>query len=228
MRKKIIYAVEDNKSISDMYKIAFEGDEYQVETFSNAEDMFGELKKELCDIVLMDIILEQDKMDGLEAIKKLKSTPEYENIPCIVISAKGEEKNKIEGLNLGADDYMAKPFSIDELGARIKANIRQASKNVKNKNSVDIDIDRDTKRISINGNFLDLTQKEYELFTYLYDKRGEIVTRETLFKEVWEYVYLGKTRTLDMHIMGLRKKIAQFTKEHLIITIRGKGYKFID
>ena len=166
-------------------------------------------------------------MNGLEALKRLKHTDGTRNIPVIIVSAKGDEKDKVQGLNLGADDYIAKPFGMLELLARVKANIRKTAVTGVDVVTVgEITVNNAEHRVLVEGNEVQLTLKEYKLLKLLMERCDNVVTREQILSAVWDYDYFGETRTLDMHIKSLRSKLAQFTDVQYIHTVRGVGYKF--
>ncbi len=226
MNKHKIFVVEDDKSISGLYEIAFDNDEFEVVCFEKAEAMFDAFEKQQsCDIIILDLML--PGMSGLDALKLLKSSDATKAIPVIIVSAKGDEKDKVEGLNLGADDYIAKPFGIMELIARVRANIRKSSMGGGEIISIgEITINNSEHEVTVAGHHVQLTLKEYKLLKLLMEKCNNVVTREKILSAVWDYDYVGETRTLDMHIKSLRSKIAQFTPEQYIHTVRGVGYKF--
>lgn len=223
--KYIIYAVEDDESIRDLYKYTFEPLGYECHTFESAEEMFQELNSVQPHVVLMDVML--PGMDGISATKLIRE--KYKNIAVILISAKGDEISKVRGLDAGADDYLAKPFGVLELVARVKVNIRKL--NIKSDEVVSLEcgeivLNNNEHIVSVNGQPVKLTLKEFNLLKLLMLKSGNVVPRETILNEVWGFEYYGKTRTLDMHIKSLRSKLSEFTDKDYIQTIRGVGYKF--
>ncbi|HQC55025.1 MAG TPA: response regulator transcription factor [Clostridia bacterium] len=218
--KQLIYAVDDEKSIRDLYDCALASSGFAVKCFENAETLFKAIEEQKPDMCLLDIML--DGMDGYEILFKLRAESETSNIPVILVSAKGEEISKVKGLNLGADDYIEKPFGIMELVARINANLRRVvTKTVSKIQYKDIFINDAAHEISIADNVVELTLKEYELLKHLVANAENVVTREDLLNTVWGPNY-GETRTLDMHIASLRKALSD--SETQINTIRGVGY----
>lgn len=218
--KALIYVVEDDEGIQDVYEGAFE-DEYLVKIFSSGNDFFEVFSKIKPDIVILDIMLPD--MDGYTILTKIREIDE--RIPVIIVSAKSDEISFVKGLNKGADDYMSKPFSILELMARVKTNLRRANLYVTN--SGDFTVDNNTYKIFCKGEDLKLTLKEFKLFKILIGQAGMTVNREVLFREVWGDDYMGETRTLDMHIASLRDKIkSSGGKGECIVTVRGIGYRF--
>lgn len=225
MNKHRIFVVEDDRSISGLYEIAFDKDEFEVVCFDKAEGMFDAFEKEeTCDIIILDLML--PGMSGLDALKILKTNEKTKSVPVIIVSAKGDEKDKVEGLNLGADDYIAKPFGMLELIARVKANIRKSAMGGEIISIGEITINNSEHEVTVAGHHVQLTLKEYKLLKLLMEKCNNVVTREKILNAVWDYDYVGETRTLDMHIKSLRSKIAQFTPVQYIHTVRGVGYKF--
>lgn len=215
----LIYAVDDEQAIRSLYSCAFGSSDFCVRTFENGEVFFNELKIAIPDIILLDVML--DGIDGFEILKKLKENSQYSQIPVIMVSAKGEELDKVNGLNLGADDYLAKPFGILELIARVKANLR---KNAKNTQLIykDIQIDDSIHTIFICNEKKEFTLKEYNLLKLLVENKGKVVNRDEIFKSVWGENSFTETRTLDIHIAELRKKLDK--SQVKINTIRGVGY----
>lgn len=225
--KQLIYAVEDDESIRDLYLYTFRNIDFDVETFECAEDMLKTIETRVPDIILMDVML--PGMDGISAVKEIRSNNKYDNVAIIVISAKGDEMNKVKGLDAGADDYLAKPFGVLELVARVKANIRKnhspkADKNILAYDEIVLNVDEHT--VMVNNKPIVLTLKEFNLLRLLMENIDNVVKRETILNDVWGYEYYGETRTLDMHIKSLRSKIAANTDVQYIHTIRGVGYKF--
>ena len=216
----LIYVVEDDEGIQEVYEGAFE-DEYLVKIFSSGKEFFEAFEKVRPNIVILDIMLPD--MDGYTILTKIREMDE--RVPVIIVSAKSDEISFIKGLNKGADDYMSKPFSVLELMARVKTNLRRANLYVTN--SGGFTVDNNTYKIFYKGEDLKLTLKEFKLFKMLIGQAGITVNRETLFREVWGEEYMGETRTLDMHIAALRDKIKNAGGSgECIVTVRGIGYRF--
>lgn len=215
-----IYAVDDEQALRDLYAMALGMFGMECETFADGQALFAALANQNPDLILLDIML--PGMSGLEILERLKSSPAYQGIPVIIVSAKGSEMDKVTGLNSGADDYLEKPFGVMELTARIKANIR---KKVPAPAFVykDLSWNRDAREISLGGSPISLTLTEYLLLSYFLEHVGIALTKETLLHDVWGISCDVETRTLDIHISKLRKKIqgAQAT----IQTIRGVGFR---
>jgi len=219
-KKKLIYAIDDEKSIRELYVYALESS-FEVKVFSNARELFLELENRLCDLLLLDIMLPDT--DGFEILKTLKSNPKFQYIKIIMVSAKGNEVDKVKGLNNGADDYLSKPFGVLELAARINANLRKDNLEInKSKTFKDLIYDEDAYKIFLNKSPLDLTLKEYKLLKYFINHPNIVITRDAIFKDVWDDDSALETRTLDVHVGLIRKKISR-SEAHLE-TIRGVGY----
>ena len=172
------------------------------------------------------------EIDGLEVCKALKRGKDTERVPIIMLTAKGEEFDRILGLELGADDYITKPFSVRELSARVKAVLRRSSSDPQDTNILSMGpfvIDNDRHLIIKDGKKLDLTLKEFELLEYLIANKGKVLTRESLLDRIWGYEYYGGTRTVDVHIRHLRQKLEDDDSNPKYIgTVRGIGYRFND
>lgn len=215
---ELLYIVEDDEGVQDVYESAFE-DLYRIKIFGNGKDFFDEFVREKPDLIIVDIMLPD--MDGYKIISDVRQKDE--RVPIIVVSAKSDELSFVKGLNKGADDYMAKPFSIMELLARVKAGLRRSKLLVKHQG--DFVIDKNNYRILYKDKDLHLTPKEYKLFSYMLSCNGRTITREELFKQVWGDDFVGETRTIDMHIAELRIKLADAGADKVIHTVRGIGYK---
>lgn len=226
--KQVIFVVEDDAGIMGLYAMALENAGFEFCGFNNAEDMFERLAEgKRCDLIILDIML--PGMSGLDALSRLKKSSDYSGIPVIIASAKDDEKNKIGGLDAGADDYVAKPFSMNELIARIRANLRKAPAAEKDGDVLaygDIVINDREHEVHVNGQIVQLTLKEYNLLHLLMENLDTVVKRDRILSVVWDYDYVGETRTLDMHIKSLRSKLGEKTDKQYIATVRGVGYKF--
>ena len=233
--KKTILIVDDEKTIVDMlvYNLRKEG--YNTLEANDGEEAVKIALNEKPDLVLLDIML--PKMDGLAVCKRIRQTL---NIPILMISAKDEEIDKILGLELGADDYITKPFSVRELMARVKANLRKAelaNVSIENgesdskedsKNIIivgDLSLDLNKFEVKVRGEVMDLTLREFEVLKYLANQPGQVVTREVLLEKVWGYEYYGDIRTVDVTVRRIREKIEKDTSNpKILITKRGVGY----
>lgn len=230
--KKKILAVDDEEQILDLLKYNIEKEGYAFISAQDGEEGLEKVINEKPDLVLLDVML--PKMDGLSVCRKIRQ--EQIGVPVIMLSAKGEEIDKILGLEIGADDYMTKPFSTRELIARIKANLRKLEQDENtsyskgNKLTVgQLTLDLDKFEIMVRGqNINNLTKKEFEVLRFLAQKPGQVVSRATLIKEVWKYDYLGDIRTVDVTIRRIREKIEKNTANpKILITKRGVGYYLV-
>lgn len=217
--KRLIYAVDDETSIRELYACALESAGFDARCFIDGEALFEALAETKPELILLDIML--DGMDGYKILDSLKDDIRYRNIPVIMVSAKGEEVSKVKGLNLGADDYISKPFGVLELIARVNANIRKRAKTGADIFK-DIRVNESLHEITKGSEKLGLTLKEYKLLKLLVENAGEVLTRDGILNSVWGEDYFGETRTLDMHIKELRKKLTGSAAE--IVTVRGVGY----
>ena len=215
----LIYIVEDDEGVCEVYEGAFEGS-YQTRIFENGASFLTEFQAKRPDIVILDIMLPD--MDGYTILSKVREIDE--KVPVIIVSAKSDEISFVKGLNRGADDYMAKPFSVLELIARVKTNLRRANLFVSKVEG--FSIDNNVYKIYFNGVDLGLTLKEFYLLKLLLGRAGVTVERETLFREVWGESFIGETRTIDMHIASLREKIKQVKGSGSIVTVRSIGYRY--
>lgn len=216
---EIIYIVEDDEGIRELYDGAFEG-VFVTKMFENGHDFFECFVNARPNLVILDIMLPD--MDGYTILSKIREIDE--KILVIIVSAKSDEISAVKGLNKGADDYMSKPFSVLELIARVKANLRRANLYVTNQNG--FVVDNNVYKIFYEGKDLGLTLKEFKLLKLLISRAGVTVLRDELFREVWGDGFMGETRTLDMHVAQLREKIKTNGGGDAIVTVRGIGYRF--
>lgn len=216
---KLIYAVDDEQSIREVYRFALSGAGFEPRCFSCWEELSAALKSELPRLIILDIML--DGADGYEILKKLRDNANTADIPVIMVSAKNTEIDKVKGLNLGADDYLAKPFGVLELVARINAKLRSAKTRPVVYEYKDIVIDDNTHTVTVGGKNEKLTLKQYELLKLLVINAQKVMRRDELLDAVWGVDY-GETRTLDIHIGDLRKILSASAAE--LSTIRGVGY----
>ena len=219
--KKTILVVDDEKPIIDILVYNLKKEGYNTLEATDGEMGLNIAIEQRPDLILLDVML--PKMDGLTVCKRVKQT--Y-NVPILMISAKDEEIDKIVGLELGADDYITKPFSVRELMARVKANLRKESTNKNNKIVVgDLELDLEKVEVKVKGQVKALTPKEFELVKYLAMQPGIPVTREVLLEKVWNYEYYGDIRTVDVTVCRIREKLGDSTKNSkIIINKRGIGY----
>lgn len=219
MEKKLIYAIDDEQSIREIYEYALKNAGYEVKTLSGSKELFEQLAIAVPDLIILDIMLEGQ--DGYAILQILKSKLNTQNIPIIMVSAKTTEIDKVKGLDLGADDYIAKPFGIMELVARINAKLRNIKPNKRVFSYKDVFVDDDKHTVIIEKKEVQLTLKQYELLKLLVINAEKVVERDVLLDKVWGENY-GETRTLDIHIGDLRKMLCDSAAE--IVTVRGVGY----
>ena len=223
-----ILVVDDEEHIAELIRYNLTSNGYKVITANNGIDAVKIAIEEKPNLILLDLMI--PGKDGYDVCKDVRSNSEIRNTPIIMLTAKSEELDKILGLELGADDYITKPFSVRELLARVKAVLRRFSISEPESNVLvfeNLTADFDKREILVNDKKLDLTLKEFELLEILIRNKGKILTRDTLLDKIWGYEYIGETRTVDVHIRYLRKKIELDDKNpKLIETIRGVGYRF--
>ena len=218
-----IYIVEDDKNIREIEMFALKNSGYAVEEFENAKSFFSRSAEKVPDLVLPDIMLPD--MDGLEIVKKLRSRPDTVRVPIILVTAKTTELDKVKGLDIGADDYLTKPFGVMELISRVKALLRRSRALQDDKQMVlgDITLDSERREVHVGGELCELTFKEFELLKLLMVNAGIVLHRDTIMSDVWGTDYEGESRTLDMHIKTLRQKLGE--AGNMIKTVRNVGYK---
>ncbi len=234
MPKKTIMIIDDQPEILELVGFTLQKEGYDVIPVEDAEKALEELKDKDVDLFIVDIML--PGMDGFEFVRNLRLNEKYKLTPVIFLSAKGDEFDKVLGLELGADDYIVKPFSIRELFARIRAVFRRMQvsatpKEEKPKKIVaaDLEIDIDKYEVLVRGKKVNLTPLEFDLLKFLAENEGKVFSRDVLLDKLWGYDYFGDTRTVDVHIRRLRTKIEEDpSNPRYIVTVRGKGYKFRD
>ena len=223
MKTPLVYIVEDDNNISEIESFALKNSGYITEVFETGKIFFKHLQNKKPDIVLLDNMLPD--MDGLEILKKMKNTPDYKKIPVIMVTAKTTEIDKVKGLDLGADDYISKPFGIMELISRVKALLRRTlnleEEKVLSYESVVMDVEK--RAVYVNNDAVELTYKEFELLKLLLQNSGIVLRREVIMDRVWGTEFEGESRTLDMHIKTLRQKLGDGGA--IIKTIRNVGYE---
>jgi len=220
----MIYYVEDDANIRDLVIYTLEQSGFDASGFADAEAFYAACKAQLPHLVLLDIMLPNE--DGLSILKRLKADAKTSDLPVIMVTAKGTEYDKVMGLDKGADDYIAKPFGMTELVARVKALLRRTAPKEPSSTFEFGGISLDTRKhlVTAGSEKVLLTFKEFELLRFLMENSGAAFTREHLLGTVWGYDYTGGTRTVDVHIQTLRQKLGECGK--LIETVRGVGYRF--
>lgn len=218
---KPIVIVEDDESIRVMLEYYLKSLNYEVMAFESGEAMFDGLRETVPALCILDIML--PGMDGLELLRRLRAQAQTRHIPVMMLTARGTEMDKVTGLEQGADDYMAKPFGLMELQARVKALLRRTERVSEQRTLCcgELELDPDAREVRRAGKRIELTYKEFELLRLLLSRKGTVLSREEILTHVWGYHYMGETRTVDMHIKSLRKKLG----EGYISTVRGVGYK---
>lgn len=219
----MIFCVEDDKSIRDLVIYTLTAVGYEAEGFATGEEMFKALEKTSPKLIMLDIMLPDE--DGLAILKKLKSDPMTADIPVIMATAKGTEYDKVVGLDLGADDYLAKPFGMMEMISRVKAVLRRSAPKEKTDllRMGKLELDEKRHTVSVDGTQIQLTLKEYELLRVFMKNPGIVFSRDSLLSIVWGINFIGESRTVDVHIGTLRTKIGECG--NYIETVRGVGYK---
>ncbi|MBE5765687.1 MAG: response regulator transcription factor [Clostridiales bacterium] len=220
----MIWYVEDDASIRDIGMYALNSAGFETRGFEDGISLWEALKEEKPELIVLDVML--PGMDGIEILKKMKESIEYSTIPVIMATAKGQEYDRIHGLDLGADDYIVKPFSMMEMVSRVKAVLRRSqpqhvSKLLKVGGLI---VNMDEHTVVVDGKRVPLTYKEFELLRLFLSHPGMAYTREQLFSQVWDMDYMGDSRTLDSHIRTLRQKLEDYGK--MIETVRNVGYRW--
>ena len=217
-----IYIVEDDVNIREIERYALKNSGYEVEEFDCGADMFRRIEQKVPALLLLDIMLPNE--DGLDILTRLRSDKNTEKLPVIMVTAKTSELDKVKGLDLGADDYISKPFGVMELISRVKALLRRTPSVQEDKKIAykDIEIDNDKHAVYTNGEICELTFKEYELLKYMMINKGIVLSRDKIMNQVWGFDYQGESRTVDMHIKTLRQKLGDAGS--CIKTVRNVGY----
>ena len=218
----LIYIVEDDQNIREIESFALKNSGYTIMDFECAKDFYHQLAEKVPDCILLDIMLPDE--DGLEILKKIRSIPDTRKVPIMMITAKTTELDKVKGLDLGADDYITKPFGIMELISRVKALLRR-SMNMEDEKFLsagDIFLDGEKHMVYVNDEPCELTFKEYELLKLLIQNQGIVMSRDVIMERIWGIDFEGESRTLDVHIKTLRQKLKNTGT--LIKTVRNVGY----
>ncbi|MFI3237161.1 MAG: response regulator transcription factor [Lachnospiraceae bacterium] len=219
----LIYVVEDDKNIAEIETFALKSVGYEVESFECAKDFYKRIKEKLPALILLDIMLPDE--DGLSIVVKLRANKLTKSIPVIMVTAKTSEIDKVKGLDLGADDYLTKPFGVMELISRVKALLRRMISEKEEDKFIRIGnvfMDKEKHAVYVSDILIELTYKEYELLYLLLSNAGVVTTREKILDKVWGTDFEGESRTLDMHIKTLRQKLKE--SGSMIKTVRNVGY----
>lgn len=214
-----IILVEDDESIRAMLEYYLQSLGYQVRAYGSGEDFLADGEGLVPDLYILDIML--PGMDGMEILKGLRAAADTRRTPVLMLTARSAELDKVAGLEAGADDYMAKPFGVMELGARVKALLRRAAPREERLGVGALELDPVAREVREDARTVELTYKEFELLRLLLTRRGAVLTRDEILQTVWGYDFTGETRTVDMHVKTLRQKLSG----DYIQTVRGVGYK---
>ena len=226
----LIYMVDDEANIRRLAALGLQDAGYETMEFSSGGEMLAALPAREPDCVVLDWMMPQP--DGLEVCRRLRAESRWRHIPIIMLTARSDEVDKILGLELGADDYLTKPFSVKELAARVKALIRRGDYLAARDELIrsgELELDSARHRVTKNGREIALSLREYELLYELMKHPGRVLTREILLNRVWKTDFVGDTRTVDVHIRYLRQKIEdEPDSPRYILTVRGVGYRFVE
>ena len=223
----MIICVEDEQNICELEVYTLQSVGMQAQGCSSGRELFALLEKQLPELIVLDIMLPDE--DGVSILRRLRSDSRYKNIPVIMATAKGTEFDKVKGLDSGADDYIAKPFGMLEMVARIKAVLRRCSAPMESGEQSDVirigelEVNQQEHKVSVGGSEVVLTLKEYELLKKFLQYPGIVFSRDKLLNDIWGYEFSGETRTVDVHIRTLRQKLG--SAGELVETIRGVGYR---
>ena len=224
-----ILVVDDEVNVVELVKFNLELNNFDADVAYDGVDALDKIFHNEYDLVVLDNML--PGFNGFEIIKKVRSNPKTEQLPILMLTAKSEESDIIFGLNIGADDYLTKPFRVHELIARVNSILRRSKPKKEEVNVYtfeDFTLYEDEYRVIVRDEPVKLTKKEFKLLVYMIKHKNKVVTRDKLLDEIWGYEYAGETRTVDVHMMSLRKKIEPNKKEPKYIkTIIGEGYKFV-
>ena len=223
----MIYLVEDDKSIRELLVYTLNNSGLPANGFEKPSEFYRELRADDADLIILDIMLPE--CDGLTMLKNLRADEKTKHIPVMMLTAKGSEYDKVVGLDMGADDYMTKPFDVKEVIARVQIQLRhlqhgegEESTHLKCRG---MDLDKETHRVMIDGQELGhLTRQEFAILELLLEHPGQVFSKEAVFTYAWQEEYMGETKTLDVHISNIRKKIKKITEQEYIQTVWGIGY----
>mgnify|MGYP000595688175 CR=1 FL=1 len=219
----LIYLVEDDNSIRELVAYTLHSAGFEAEGFERPSAFWRACAERRPDLVLLDLML-----PGLTGIEICRRVRKFSQVPIIMLTAKDEVMDKVAGLDSGADDYLTKPFAIEELLARMRVAFKHSEgSNIAKKTILQVqnlEIDTEKRMVTVDGKVVDLTKKEYELLTYLVQNKNIVLTREQILNEVWGYSYIGETNVVDVYIRYLRAKIDEAFGKKYILTIRGVGY----
>ena len=222
----MVWCVDDDSTIREIEVYTLEQTGFAARGFADGVSMLEALKDEIPELIILDIMMPE--LDGVEVLKKLRSDCAYKDIPVIMATAKGTEMDKIGGLNMGADDYLVKPFGVMEMVARVKAVLRRSVKTVESDGITDgsITLKEKEHKVISDGEKVELTHKEFEILKLFMQNPNMVFSRDKLMSEIWGMDYIGETRTVDMHIKTLRQKLGSAGSQ--IKTVIGVGYRLED
>lgn len=219
-----IYFIEDDRSIAYVIEKTLSNAKFEYKWFISGKDLFQAMDESLPDLILLDLMLPNES--GLDHLKTLRSNPKTEDLPVIILSALSSELDKVTGLDLGADDYLTKPFGVLELLSRINNKLRK-HKEKKFLELGNIKADLQTREVFVNEHIISLTYKEFELLKLLLENPDEIMHRDRIFQVVWGSDLVLESRTIDMHVKSLRRKLAEQQSNIEIMTVRAVGYRLV-
>ena len=217
----MIYIVEDDQNIQEIELFALKNSGYQAVGFETAREFYKALDTKLPELILLDIMLPDD--DGIAMLRRLRARADTQRIPVILVTAKASEIDKVKGLDAGADDYIAKPFGVMEMIARVKALLRRSAGVEESLLSCgEVTLDSEKRMVFVGGSPVELTFKEFELLRLLMKNHGIVISRDVIMERVWDSSFEGESRTIDVHVRSLRQKLGDAGA--LIKTIRNVGY----
>ena len=222
-----VLVVEDSRDISDLIRLYLERAGHQVQTLASGSDVLRHVRTNRPDLIVLDLML--PGMDGLLVCQALRQYPATSAVPIVMLTARGEEADRVKGLELGADDYVTKPFSPKELVARVAALLRRVERQPAHVTQLQygpVMIDVDRHHVTVGDQPVSLTAKEFLLLKYLLEHRGRVLSRDVLLSDVWGYQYTGGTRTVDVHVRRLREKLPLL--HHALTTVKQFGYRLED
>lgn len=226
MKQKILI-IEDEKAYTGLIKTALEKGAYKITSSASAEDGLKEIKELKPDLIILDWKL--PGWDGIELCRFIRGKEEIRDIPILMLTAMSDVRNKVLGLESGADDYLSKPFEPEELAARVKALLRRVDYTKETQKTLiaeNITLDLEKRKVTVNGKPVTLTSKEFDLLYFLIKKRGDVLSRDAICRAVWDYKYFGTTRTVDMTVSRIREKLGKAGKK--IETVKDIGYQFTE
>ena len=220
----MIFLLEDDESIRKLVVYALQSQGFEAAGFEKPSEFWHAMSRKLPELVLLDVMLPGE--DGLHVLQRLHSEQDTQDVPVIMLTAKGTEFDKVKGLDGGADDYIVKPFGMAELIARVRARLRRIAPKLQENvlTCGELTVDKRAHMVYVQQKAVNLTMKEYDLLCFLMENTGTAFTREHLLRRIWDYAYDGGTRTVDVHVQTLRSKLGECGS--MVETVRGVGYRF--